>query len=715
MAKDQLQRLQKHRVRIDRRVTTAVTFGGWLVLVTLLLLVWHLFSVTRPLLSAPKLVLQYELTVPQGEYLISGQATYNADYFYLNSENKCRFKLLKRDENNVLESWPLRGGRDWAGGQTNTACYRSQWQSFHGENYLFEVNHNNLLRAWQVNTAAISEKELVFSVRLPGSIQPSTEQRWQAHITEKEASILIKDILGYWHFLKFDRTTRELVSQVRNLTLPGENAIRIDNHNLNLLYSGQHLLLLNPKQSTSQVQFFRSAEQAEIAAAVSLSTERSVLLVDKQLRAEKWSLLNNNGVMSLEMLYAFQLPGEQLKQIAHISGDLVLVVVDDQQLFVNATTGEVTGEVSVLPAFDKLMVEATDVWLQAGQSLQRWRVENPDSVVSLKSLWGELWYDGYPEPDYVWQTSSASDQWQAKYSLVPLIMGSVKAAFLAIVVAIPLAIGSAIYSAYYAGPKLRRYIKPYVEALEAVPSVVIGFLAAIWLLPVSENYLLAVFLFLVLSPVFLFLFVWINESNRHRNIHGWELGFFTVLIVVFLLVFKPLLIDNPDWSQWIWHSESVAVLSTDLKNTFVLAVAMGIAIIPTVFTIAEDAIYQVPRSLSKASFAMGASRTQTLLRIVLKVAMPGILSAIMLGFARAMGETMIVLMVSGNTPVADWSLLESMRTMTANLAIELPEAQPGSVHYQVLFLVALLLFVFTFIFNTFAEFLRIRIGHRYKL
>ena len=279
----------------------------------------------------------------------------------------------------------------------------------------------------------------------------------------------------------------------------------------------------------------------------------------------------------------------------------------------------------------------------------------------------------------------------------------------------PLAIGSAIYTAYYAGPKLRQLIKPYVEVLEAIPSVVIGFLAAIWLLPVSENYLLAVLLFLFLTPLFLLFFVWLNESNRHRNIYGWELLFFTLLIFTFMLGFHWLQVANPDWFRWLWRTDTSGVLSSELKSAFVLAIALGIAIIPTVFTIAEDAIYQVPRSLSKASFAMGASRTQTLLRIVLKVAMPGILSALMLGFARAIGETMIVLMVSGNTPVADWSLLESMRSMTANLAIELPEAQPDSVHYQVLFFIALLLFLFTFVFNTLAEFLRIRLRQRYKL
>ena len=139
-----------------------------------------------------------------------------------------------------------------------------------------------------------------------------------------------------------------------------------------------------------------------------------------------------------------------------------------------------------------------------------------------------------------------------------------------------------------------------------------------------------------------------------------------------------------------------------------VAIALGLAISPSIYSLAEDAISGVPHSLRQASYALGATRLQTLRRVVLKVAFPGIVAAMMLGFGRAFGETMIVLMVTGNTPIADWDLFAGLRALTANLAIELPEAEVHSIHYQVLFLTACVLFSFTFIVNTLAELLRQR-------
>ena len=150
------------------------------------------------------------------------------------------------------------------------------------------------------------------------------------------------------------------------------------------------------------------------------------------------------------------------------------------------------------------------------------------------------------------------------------------------------------------------------------------------------------------------------------------------------------------------------------KNTIVIALALGLAIAPSIYSLAEDAIYEVPVSLRRASYALGATRLQTLLNVVLKVAYPGILSAVMLGFSRALGETMILLMITGNTPMAEWDLVAGMRALTANLAIELPEAEVGSIHYQVLFLTALLLLVFTMAINTIAELLRLRLRKKYQ-
>ena len=148
------------------------------------------------------------------------------------------------------------------------------------------------------------------------------------------------------------------------------------------------------------------------------------------------------------------------------------------------------------------------------------------------------------------------------------------------------------------------------------------------------------------------------------------------------------------------------------KTTIVVAIALGIAISPSIYSLAEDAINGVPEDLKNASFALGATRLQTLMHVVLHVSLPGIIAAIMLGFGRAFGETMIVLMVTGNTPISSWGLIEGLRALTANLAIELPEADVSSAHYQILFFTACILFAFTFVVNTIAEVMRQRLGRR---
>ena len=152
----------------------------------------------------------------------------------------------------------------------------------------------------------------------------------------------------------------------------------------------------------------------------------------------------------------------------------------------------------------------------------------------------------------------------------------------------------------------------------------------------------------------------------------------------------------------------------DQRNAMVVGVAMGFAVIPTIFSIAEDAIFSVPKHLTVGSLALGATTWQTMTRVVLLTASPGIFSAVMIGFGRAVGETMIVLMATGNTPVMDMSVFQGLRTLAANIAVEMPESEVDSTHYRVLFLSALVLFTFTFVFNTLAEVIRQRLREKYS-
>jgi len=171
--------------------------------------------------------------------------------------------------------------------------------------------------------------------------------------------------------------------------------------------------------------------------------------------------------------------------------------------------------------------------------------------------------------------------------------------------------------------------------------------------------------------------------------------------------------------NWLFNGDLRSYLGDngvgyDQRNALVVGIAMGAAIIPTIYTIAEDAIFSVPKHLSEGSLALGATQWQTLTKVVLLTASPGIFSAVMMGLGRAVGETMIVLMATGNTPIMDGNILEGMRTLAANIAIEMPESEIGSTHFRMLFLAAFLLFVFTFFVNSLAEWIRQGLREKYR-
>jgi phosphate transport system permease protein len=167
-----------------------------------------------------------------------------------------------------------------------------------------------------------------------------------------------------------------------------------------------------------------------------------------------------------------------------------------------------------------------------------------------------------------------------------------------------------------------------------------------------------------------------------------------------------------DFSLW-WPQATGT--SFQQRNSLVLGFIMGFAVIPVIFTIAEDALSNVPKNLTAAASALGANRWQVVWTVMLPVASSGIFSSLMIGFGRAVGETMIMVMATGNTPIMEWNLFNGMRTLSANLAVELPEAPVGSTHYRTLFLGAIVLFAMTFVLNTIAEILRQRLREKNKL
>jgi len=371
------------------------------------------------------------------------------------------------------------------------------------------------------------------------------------------------------------------------------------------------------------------------------------------------------------------------------------------------------------------------VFLDTKNKLHFFELDDPHPDSGWKALFGKNWYEGAAGPKWEWQSTGGSDDFEPKYSLIPLIFGTIKGTLYAMVFAVPIALLAALYTSQFLDPNLRTVIKPTMEIMASLPSVVLGFLAAIYIAPLIENQVPSLLLVTAGLPVAATLFGWfwsvlpIRIRKYIRPGREW-IVFIPILLVLggFLWSLGPaferiaFVTTDPstgqkvaDFRYW-WPAATGATF--DQRNSLVVGFMMGFAVIPIIFTIAEDALSNVPASLKTASMACGASRWQTALRVVLPTASAGIFSALMIGLGRAVGETMIVVMATGNTPIMEWNIFSGMRTLSANIAVELPEAPHHSTLYRTLFLGALVLFILTFAVNTVAEVMRQHLREKYK-
>lgn len=426
-----------------------------------------------------------------------------------------------------------------------------------------------------------------------------------------------------------------------------------------------------------------------------------------------------------------------------------------------------------------------------GVELAALRVPHPE--VSWRSIWTRVWYEGYPRPAHVWQSTGGTDDFEPKYGMVPLVFGTLKATFYSLLFGLPLAFLAAVYTSEFLHTAVRSRVKPMVEMMASLPSVVLGFVAAFVVAPLVEKHVPAVLCFFGTLPVALLFcgHLWEMLPFRVRNT-GW-LRFLGLLGAIYLggvLAWKlgPIVEQvlfsgdikrwlsgdlGEGWGGWILLWLPAAALATVWINTrwikpiildrmesrsrlgagvsrlfhffvsvfivcviaygaalvcdsllgdprgnllgtyvqrnaLVVGIIMGFAIIPIIFTLSEDALAAVPQELRAASLASGATPWQTVFRVVVPAAMSGLFSAAMVGLGRAAGETMIVLMAAGNTPILEWNPFNGFRTLSANIAVELPEAVQGSTHYRMLFFAALCLFAMTLVINTIAELVRMR-------
>lgn len=540
-------------------------------------------------------------------------------------------------------------------------------------------------------------------------------------------------------------------------------------------------------------------------------------------------------------------------------------------------TGSRVDAVALAPKEDALLA-------RGGATLQQWSFHARHPESGLAALFGKVWYEGYEKPEHVWQSTGGTDDFEPKLGLVPLVFGTLKATVYSMLFAVPIALLAAIFTSEFLGARMRTSVKSVIEIMASLPSVVLGFLAAIVVAPFVQDVVPVVLASFVVLPATLLLAAhlwqmlpqhvglrlsglprlaamvavfplglalsawlapameralfrgdlvgWLNhelavedlaaagvardaapgaegraalaalvsgaslpaeqrdgllatagmeaggrrppagqaplltgqEVDRVRVTHrrsgwgGWAfLGFPLAVVLVLLLLDRGV---NPrlrqasrGWtrSQAGWAAlarlvggAALAVLlavalghglcalgadprgdfdyasrgegalmgSPVQRNALVVGFLMGFAIIPIIYTLAEDALSSVPQHLRLASLGAGATPWQTATRVILPTAASGLFSAVMIGLGRAVGETMIVLMAAGNTSVLDWNMFNGFRTLSANIATEMPEAVVGSTHYRVLFLAAFTLFVLTFVLNTLAEAVRQRFRRR---
>lgn len=481
---------------------------------------------------------------------------------------------------------------------------------------------------------------------------------------------------------------------------------------------------------------------------------------------------------------------QRVAAIAFANGLIdVLFVTSERLLGESRTTSGEPARLLALGASDELVLA------QVEDGLNAWRLDAPHPEVTFRSIATPVWYEGYAEPEHVWQSSSGTDAFEPKFGLGPLVFGTIKATLYSMLVATPLALLAAIYTSEFMHPRSRARVKPLIEAMAGLPSVVLGFLAALVIAPAIGEYVpetiaaMGASLVILIAGAHVWQAITANKAGRARrwrllvapvcialgigagfalgplfeeiafsgDFKGWADGQVGSGAGGWFILFAPLSLlltwglvarsgfvrshlsqsrASAAWRQaWIFGAIVVgslllaaavaiglASLSFDprggvfgtyvQRNALVVGFVMGFAVIPIIYTISEEALSAVPDHLRAASLGAGATQWQTAIRVVIPTAASGLFSALMIGLGRAVGETMIVLMAAGNTPVLDWNVFNGFRTLSANIAVELPEAVKGQTHYRMLFLAALVLFAMTFVVNTLAEVVRLRFRRR---
>ncbi len=487
-------------------------------------------------------------------------------------------------------------------------------------------------------------------------------------------------------------------------------------------------------------------------------------------------------------------PRSRLISVGREDGTVQIYQATTEALLVELEVGpDAIRALSMSPKEDGLCV------LTAADEVMRWDMDPRHPEADLTALFAPVWYEGYEQPAHVWQSESGTDEFEPKLGFLPLIYGTLKATLYSMLFGAPLALFAALYTSEFLSRRLRTPIKSIIEMMASLPSVVLGFLAALVIAPVAQTVVPATLVSFVTLPLALLLGAylwqllpqrlsirwsgwqrlccmglalpvgvlsalalgpWVEgllfagnielwlDGQRGNGVGGWLILLLPLCALLWTLFggralgpwmrrrsanwsrHQCAVLDIAKFGVGIAASIGVALLVSSLldgagydprgsyvgtyvqRNALIVGFVMGFAIIPIIYTLAEDALSSVPEHLRLASLGAGATPWQTAVRVIVPTAMSGLFSAVMIGLGRAVGETMIVLMATGNTPVMDMNIFNGFRTLSANIAVELPEAVQNSTHYRALFLAALVLFAMTFTLNTLAELVRLRFRKR---
>ena len=729
----------RSRLFKDRFAKFGITAGGIMVLIALLLIFFYLLYVVQPIFESAKVERRASFNVANAEQIVGLGVEEQTEVAYL-LDNQGQVNFYSVDKANFGKKLKTLNATLPAKVTSfaNSAPFQGHY-AYGLENGTVTIVAPKFLVTFPNNERKLSPRlgyplgEMALEVDEQGA---AIKRFAFSHYEDKTAVVALtadKRVVFSSFVAEENMFTGEVEWQVERTELNVDG--RVDELLMSpdttrtFVRSANQIYVFDTRypSEVEQIQLLSANEEnANIVSSQLLAGANSLMLANDNGEISQWFEVNTDSGREFQKIRSFETTKQsKLNIFTEFYRRTFFTTGQNGELGVYYTTSEAKlwqGKVSE-GAIEQFAIapRSNAALILADNKLTVLEIHNEHPEVTWSALWQEVWYEGYPEPGYIWQSTSASDDFESKFSLVPISFGTLKAAMYAMLFAVPIAISAAIYTAYFMSSELRRVVKPTVEIMEALPTVILGFLAGLWLAPLIEEHLPAIVGLLVLLPLGILATAlgWtkLPAAIRHKIPEG---SHSILLIPVVLFIGWLSFAMSESIELWMFDGNVRQYLTNELgmtfdqRNSLVVGIAMGFAVIPTIFSIAEDAVFSVPKHLSNGSLALGATQWQTLIRVVLLTASPGIFSAVMMGLGRAVGETMIVLMATGNTPIMDWSIFQGMRTLAANIAVEMPESEVGSSHYRILFLAAFVLFIFTFIFNTVAEFVRQQLREKYS-